>query len=609
VNVVSAVYFAPGDTWQTEDASITWVDITDRVLHKAGVAISRGRSAETEQVRAGRVSLKLRNTDRLFDPTYSAGTYYGDLKPGVPLKIEGTVNGSDVQVFRGFIDGWPQEYSEGGLWSEVGITATDGLGKLALAKLPSSVYAYEVAQDAPDVWYRLNEKSGSVMGDAAGDLDGAFESPVTATSEHPNPYETVGAIEFNADQGGTYTPTYPAAFPLTLEACFVQPAASSHVVAFGDGSTSWATIRPTSSGLNLFAVVTIAGTEYFMNNSDVNPGDVLHVLASFENSTTGALYYNGVEVASTVNSGASALVLSGLLVGHAFGASGFDGEPIADVAIYSTDLDATRAEAHGLAFVAPWDGDTAGERLARLLDVAAWPADLRDLATGFSTLSPAVLGGVALDQMRKCEAAEQGRMFVSRDGKLTFQDRYWSQLEAAGSTSQVTFSDAGSDVPYTGLAFDYDDRLVFGRIAASTSSGYELTIEDATSLATYGDKTDSTLNGLDVTPNVLRALAEHRLLTYKEPSLRPRPITVALHDATKVSDAEAEAILELDLGHRVTITRTPLVGSAITQEALVESITHSIKADEWNVTLSLSPAGITSYGLWGDDWGTLTWGP
>jgi hypothetical protein len=224
-------------------------------------------------------------------------------------------------------------------------------------------------------------------------------------------------------------------------------------------------------------------------------------------------------------------------------------------------------------------------------------------------ISGTVLGGVALDAMRKCEAAEQGRMFISRDGKLTLHDRYWSQLVAAGTTSQVTFSDAGSDVPYTGMAFDYDDRLVFGRIAASNSSGYELTIEDATSLATYGDKTDSTLNGLDVAPSVLRALAEHRLLTYKEPSLRPRPITVALHDATKVSDAEAEAILELDLGHRVTITRTPLVGSAITQEALVESITHSIKADEWNVTLSLSPAGITSYGLWGDDWGTLTWGP
>jgi hypothetical protein len=432
--------------------------------------------------------------------------------------------------------------------------------------------------------------------------------------QHINPWETVDGITFPlGDQSGNYTSeTYGVTFPLTMEACALMPEDAaelgSYPLAFGDGVSEFGIIWLFLGGVQ--AQLRIGSDQHVLSDTAGNEG-ALHILASWENSTTAVLYVNGVVVdAAPGTTSSDPYSFSGIAVADGpYEVIGNEDGVIADVAIYSTDLDATRAAAHGEAFVAPWDGDATGERIERLLDVVEWPSDLRDLAPGFSTLSPAVLGGVALDQMRKCEAAEQGRMFISRDGKLTFHDRYWSQLEAQGSTSQVTFSDAGSDVPYTGMAFDYDDRLVFGRIAGSTSGGYNLTVEDATSLADYGDKTDSTLNGLDVTPDLLRALAEHRLLTYKEPSLRPRPITVALHDTTKVSDAEAEAILELDLGHRVTITRTPLVGSAITQEALVESITHSIKADEWNVTLSLSPAGITSYGLWGDDWGTLTWGP
>jgi hypothetical protein len=506
------------------------------------------------------------------------------------------------------------------LWSEVGITATDGLGKLALAKLPSSVYAYEVAQDAPVAWWRLSEDGGTTMGDSSGSaIAGSYMVGTTALSgTHPNPWETVAAIEFDGEHCGTEgtSGVVVGARPVVVE-----------MIASVDITDGFSTAIPlrTGSGLPaegitfqfgddvLSASARVGGNDFVQGNTE--NGVAHHYAYRCPAAGDASLLMDGVDISLTpTTTPGSSAGTSGTTIGAGkrTGTSTLTAPAtgaLADVAIYDTDIGTSRIEAHAAAFVAPWDGDTTGERIERLLDVVAWPSDLRDLATGFTTLSPAVLGGVALDAMRKCEASEQGRMFISRDGKLTLHDRYWSQLVAAGTTSQVTFSDAGSDVPYTGLAFDYDDRLVFGRIAGSTSGGFELTIEDATSLATYGDKTDATLNGLDVTPNVLRSLAEHRLLTYKEPSVRPRPITVALHDAAKVSDAEAEAILELDLGHRVTITRTPLVGSAITQEALVESITHSIKADEWNVTLSLSPAGITSYGLWGDDWGTLTWGP
>src|SRR5690606_8686861 len=125
----------------------------------------------------------------------------------------------------------------------------------------------------------------------------------------------------------------------------------------------------------------------------------------------------------------------------------------ADVTVYDDDLGTTRIAAHAAAFLAPWDGDTSGERIGRLLDVAGWPSDLRDLATGYSIIGPATLGDDALPLLKRVEKAEQGRLSISRDGKVTFLDRYYHVTVTEGTTVQATFSDDGSDNRYTSIAF------------------------------------------------------------------------------------------------------------------------------------------------------------
>lgn len=47
----------------------------------------RGRSQELDRYAAGRASLSLSNGDRIYDPTYAAGPYYGNLKPMRQLKV------------------------------------------------------------------------------------------------------------------------------------------------------------------------------------------------------------------------------------------------------------------------------------------------------------------------------------------------------------------------------------------------------------------------------------------------------------------------------------------------------------------------------------------
>lgn len=62
----------------------TWVDITPYVRR---VSVSRGRQSELDQIKPGTAKLVLENTSRIFDPANAAGSYYGDLGRGRPLRL------------------------------------------------------------------------------------------------------------------------------------------------------------------------------------------------------------------------------------------------------------------------------------------------------------------------------------------------------------------------------------------------------------------------------------------------------------------------------------------------------------------------------------------
>lgn len=113
-----------------------WVDITTHVRFLAGVSISRGRSSELDDFQAGRASFTLNNRSRLFDPTYTAGTYFGNLKPLRRFRIRASSATDIFNLFSGFILGWPQVYGDqSDREATVPVTLVDGFGVLALATL------------------------------------------------------------------------------------------------------------------------------------------------------------------------------------------------------------------------------------------------------------------------------------------------------------------------------------------------------------------------------------------------------------------------------------------------------------------------------------------
>lgn len=112
-----------------------WVDITEHVRVAQGVTVRRGRSSELDEFQAGTASFTLDNRSRLFDPSYTAGAYFGNLKVLRRFRIRVLYNSVTYPVFNGFIQGWPQVYDVSNKEATVPVDLVDGFGLLALANL------------------------------------------------------------------------------------------------------------------------------------------------------------------------------------------------------------------------------------------------------------------------------------------------------------------------------------------------------------------------------------------------------------------------------------------------------------------------------------------
>lgn len=247
------------------------------------------------------------------------------------------------------------------------------------------------------------------------------------------------------------------------------------------------------------------------------------------------------------------------------------------------------------------DGETLSARIGRLLDFAAWPAGMRDIDTN----SPTTVHGQGVGQgvlagIYEVTNGDLGQFFMAGDGDATYHGHAW-QL-ANNLTAAATIGDAAGETNYSDVVFTFDDTLIFNRALCTNYTGSEATgfvlhstdIEDAASVAAYGESSkDLGLIGVN-NMNVVNNTLEWVLAYYKDPKLRvtqvginARPHTSAHPSAT----SRYPVVLGAEIGTRWTFKRRPQnVGSAISQDVIVEGITHTMTVDSFTSTFDLSQA-------------------
>ncbi len=120
----------------------TWTDVTAYVKR---LSTRRGRRHELDRVDTGTLTATLLNTDRRFDPSYTSGPYYPNVKPMRRIRARARWGTVTYNLFHGYILGWPQAWPDGGMNAIVDLRAVDAFAVLAQYDLVGKSYGTALA--------------------------------------------------------------------------------------------------------------------------------------------------------------------------------------------------------------------------------------------------------------------------------------------------------------------------------------------------------------------------------------------------------------------------------------------------------------------------------
>ena len=232
-------------------------------------------------------------------------------------------------------------------------------------------------------------------------------------------------------------------------------------------------------------------------------------------------------------------------------------------------------------------------RLTAVLDLpeVAYPALSRDIETGTQTLGGAAAYTVAegtnvkayIDQI---QAAEQGRIFMSRTGNITSQPRIGNTL----SGSVADFHDDGTNIPYNSLGIIYNADLIVNRASIQHLGATSPQVaDDLASQTKYLIQNTSITNSL--LHNDAAALILATYLLEGEPIATFNAVQT---DYLMLTNAQRETLALVDIGDTITITNT-ITGGEVAQELAVEGIEIQVNVSNGHRVTFYTSATVIVY--------------
>ncbi|MEX2556348.1 MAG: hypothetical protein WEB06_12020 [Actinomycetota bacterium] len=589
----------------TDPAAGDWVDISDRVR---SFDVSGGRQDILDKVEAGVATFVLDNRDRALDSENVDGPYYPNVVPMAHVRFFEDDTGSPV--FRGFADRWPQSWPSKAD-AIVTLTATDAFKVFAKADLPESLWELEIRATTPRAWWRLgdpenattavdsssNGHHASTLGSPRFGQEGLLPSAETGVTFPANGDKIVAPGAASLNENNWTIEFLVRRPPIADLALSVNGEAILHM---DDGSSrSFINVRHANDPEIQCDVQinSVTFAQVFGGLPGIFDDKPHHVMIQRAwNGATGTLkiFVDRIEMDSTALNTAAvpSTPMNSVTIGHdpRTASTNYRGT-LQELVVY--DDSSNSAAEHAEAALSPFAGFTTDEAITRILDHLVWPAGLRNLRASDSTLQAHGLGGKALTYFHRLNETEEGRFYISADGKVTFHDRDWEHIN---NESQATFGDDPDDAtetPYIELVLDpADEEKVHNQARVGREGGTVHVIDDATSQARYFTRTIDRTDLLHETDNETIDHGNHLVNRFKDPKAEVRSLTVKLADP-RVSVAE---VLALTFGDLVTVVRRPLdtdgnvVGAPIERTVRVEGVTHSADRDPatWQVTLSFS---------------------
>ncbi|MFD9564339.1 hypothetical protein [Streptomyces sp. NPDC059994] len=282
---------------------------------------------------------------------------------------------------------------------------------------------------------------------------------------------------------------------------------------------------------------------------------------------------------------------------------------VGDVA-FAVEFPGWFSNADNQAIYSAWKNSLAGEptqdRWTRILGWAGY-AGVRVTQPGLTTsMGPANLAGQdAVSALQAVTETEGGEHFISREGWATFRSR-GARYNATVPTWTFGEKPELAEFPYEDCKMDFDATRLANEVTVTQSgSGQTFTANDAASVTRYFPST------LSRSVNSSSALecqdaAAYLLSRYKNPATRVS--SIRLHPSA--NPMLWPVLLSLELGTRVRVMRRPPGVPAVQVDCFVESIAMQLDdGADAVVTLQLSPADLTPYGIFAAFHTTLSGSP
>jgi hypothetical protein len=247
-------------------------------------------------------------------------------------------------------------------------------------------------------------------------------------------------------------------------------------------------------------------------------------------------------------------------------------------------------------------GQLSGTRVNKLLDSISWPASMRDIDAGLTTMqADPGTNRTALQALTTVATSEYGALYVDGSGSFVFQDRSVTAGSIGGTPT--VFADNGTGIEYFDASWILNDVLVFNKATITRASGSPQVALNQASIDKYFLHSYFQDNLLMQTDAIALDYAQAYVASRAETSIRVDAIVLDLY--TPNYNTGIIAALDLDFFDPIKVITTQPGGSLLEKSLQIFGVRMNITPNSWKTTFTTLEPVIDAFILNDTIYGTL----
>ena len=237
-------------------------------------------------------------------------------------------------------------------------------------------------------------------------------------------------------------------------------------------------------------------------------------------------------------------------------------------------------------------GDLSGTRINQILDEIDWPASMRLIDAGQTTLqADPGTARTSLGAMQTVADSEYGSVYVDSNGEFVFKDRL-TATASIGNTPTV-FADDGTGITYANAQWKLNDDLIFNSAQISRLGGSPQTAINQPSIDKYFIHSYNLQDLLMQSDAVALDYAQAYVASRAETTIRCDAIELDLY--TLNYDTGIVAALNLDFFDPITVITTQPGGSKLEKTLQIFGVSNTITPNSFRTVFTTLESVIDGF--------------